>query len=370
MKRFWILFKSQLFAWQKDPLSVLGGFIPPLVMFTAFGLLFGSNLGFSIAVVNQDRGPYGKILRGTFDEVLSPLGSPYYDVQDLDQDQAFKQMNDARIEGVWIIPEDFSQRIRQGDNPQIEMYFTNYNDDRAKNHRLYSAEILWRFYQKIGQPNPPLQLEETYPRPTMIGWFPIIGVGLVLLGVSLGAMFNIFMLTYREQVSKVTLELGLAPLSLLWVLIPKILLALIMGMFTGTGLLGILYLSTGYWPGRFIWEAALLAALVTPLWISLALLLGLKARNFMTGAVAAILSGVIVFFTAGGLSSPTSYPAPLRWIGAVFPNWYAVDPMRELILFRVHPDNLGSILVILLAFSILSLTAGIGITCRTLRHEG
>ena len=34
------------------------------------------------------------------------------------------------------------------------MHFSNYNDDRAKNHRIYSAEILWRFYEKTQSASP------------------------------------------------------------------------------------------------------------------------------------------------------------------------------------------------------------------------
>ncbi len=53
MKRLWILFLSEIKAWRQDPISVLGGFIPPLVMLVAFGLLFGSELSFSIAVISR-----------------------------------------------------------------------------------------------------------------------------------------------------------------------------------------------------------------------------------------------------------------------------------------------------------------------------
>ena len=50
----------------------------------------------------------------------------------------------------------------------------------------------------------------------------------------LGGMVNMFMLTHKEQVARVTLEFGLAPRPLAWVLLPKTLLALLMGLLTGT----------------------------------------------------------------------------------------------------------------------------------------
>ena len=54
------------------------------------------------------------------------------------------------------------------------MHFNNYNDDRAKNHRIYAAEILWRFYENAGYPQSPLTLDETYPRAEMVEWLPVI----------------------------------------------------------------------------------------------------------------------------------------------------------------------------------------------------
>ncbi len=76
MTRLWILFRTELKAWRREPLSILGGFIPPLVMLVAFGMLFGSNLGFSIAVINYDEGSSGVLLEETIREVLSPFGTP------------------------------------------------------------------------------------------------------------------------------------------------------------------------------------------------------------------------------------------------------------------------------------------------------
>ena len=176
MKRFWILFVTELKAWRHDPVTALGGFIPAIFILLAFGLLFGGRLAFKIALINHDTGPYGTLLRETFDEVNSPFRTPYYDVLDLPEAQAWNEYADFRIDGVWVVPSDFSERIGAGQNPRLEMYFSNYIDDRAKNHRIYAAEILWRFYEKSGYPAPPLALAEVYPRPEMVDWFPIIAV--------------------------------------------------------------------------------------------------------------------------------------------------------------------------------------------------
>jgi len=367
MRRFWILLRTELNAWRHDPITALGGFIPPLFILIAFGLLFGGRLTFKVALVNHDAGPSGQKLRETFDEVLSPFGTPYYDVLDLSEAQAFDEFHAHRIDGVWVVPADFSRRLAAGDDPRLEMYFSNYNDDRAKNHRIYAAEILWRFYGEIGLPGPPLALAETYPRPQMIEWFPVIAVGVALLSFMLGGMMNVFMLTRKEQVSGVTLEFGLAPRSLAWVLAPKVLLALVMGLATGTVLLGVVYLWVGAWPGPFLPAVWLLAGLVILFWVPPTLLFGMRAEHF-AGAIGTILTGLTTFFAAGGLASARYNRASAPWFSWIFPNLYAIDPIRDLVLSRTWPADWAAAVLILAAFAAGSLILGLGLAVRQLRR--
>ena len=257
------------------------------------------------------------------------------------------------------------------------MHFSNYNDDRAKNHRIYAAEILWRFYEKIGYPPPPLVLAEEYPLPVMVEWFPVIAVGVVLLAFMIGGMMNIFMLTYKEQVNHLTLEFGLAPRSLVWIFLPKTLLALIMSILTGTALMGIVYLWIGAWPGLepaiFSGQALLavwvLAILVVLFWAPITMAFGLRTQYF-AGAIAVILIALTTFFIGGGLALVRVNLDRAVWFTWLTPNAYAIDPMRDLILFHQWPLDWGITLLRLAGFAILALALGWGLTVRQLRRLG
>jgi hypothetical protein len=371
MRRLWILFKTEFSVWKHDPITALGGFIPCLFIFLAFTLLFGGRMSFKIAVLNNDRGEYGQILVDTFEKVISPLdNAPYYAVQKMDEAQAWKAFNEYRIEGIWLIPEDFSTRIAAGDHPEIDMYFMNYNDDRAKNHRMYSSEVLWQFYQTIGQPAPPLARAETYPLPVMIDWVSIISIGIVLLSVTLGSIFNMFILTYKAQTGKITLEMGLSPHSLGWVLFPKAVLALLFGLATGTLLLVIIGIWMGYWPGGYLWAVYLLAGLVAVFWTQVALITGLLSRSYMPGAVGSVLGAMIIFFIGGGLSMVRTNTDSVPLISWLFPNTYAVDPLRDLILFNTWPVDFWPVLVKLIILAGAAVLIGSAFTVRKLRRLG
>ena len=371
LHRFWILLSTNIKALLQDPVPIAGGFIAPLVIIICFGLLFGGRLGFRVAVVNLDEGPYGAILRETFDEALSPLNNaPYYVVYDLDQTQARESFRRFAVEGIWEIPPDFSKRLAAGENPEITMVFNNYHDDRAKNHRIYAAEILWQFYKKIGQPAPPLELAEKYPLSGFIHWFPIIAVGAVLTAVMLGGMFNAFVLTFREREAGITLEFGMAPRSLLWMLLPKTLLALLMALLTGTLVMGVLWVWEGAWPVGYLWQVWLLFALVALFWIALAVLLGLGLRDYFLGAVVSVLTGITVFFIGGGLSMPRYNPDEVLWVARLFPNTHAIDPLRDLILFNILPLDWVPMMWKLFGFAVLAMSAGSVLVARRLRKLG
>jgi hypothetical protein len=367
------LFSTELKAWRHDPITAMGGLIPPTFILLAFGLLFGGRLTFKIAVVNHDNGRYGDILRDSFSEVLSPFGTPYYDILVLPEEGAWQAYQAHSLDGVWVIPADFSERVEGGRNPRVQMHFSNYNDDRAKNHRIYAAEILWHFYEKTDQPGPPLALVEEYPRTEMIEWFPVIAVGVALLSFMLGGMINMFMLTHKEQVAGVTTEFGLAPRCLAWILVPKVLLALIMGLLTGTVVLGLLWMWLDIWPGRYLWAVWLLAGLVILFWVPWTLLLGLTSRRssgHFSGAIATILTGLTAFFVGGGLALVRANREHVPWFSWFFPNTHAVDPLRDMILFGAWPVDWTQTLLLLLAFSSIGLVFGLGLATRRLRRLG
>jgi ABC-type multidrug transport system permease subunit len=167
----------------------------------------------------------------------------------------------------------------------------------------------------------------------------------------------------------ITLEFGLTPRSLAWVLLPKTLLALAMGLLTGTLLLGVLYLWLGVWPGGHLWAVWLLAGLVILFWVPVTLLFGLRARYF-AGVIATILIGLTVFFIGGGLSMVRYNRENVPWFSWLFPNTYAVDPIRDLVLFHTWPVDWTSTLLILVGFATLSLTVGFGLAARQLRRLG
>ena len=135
MRRLWILLLTEFKAWRQDPITAVGGILPPLIILIAFSVMFGERPTFKIALINRDTGPYGEVLRAAIQETLSPFDVPYYDISPLSEPESWAAFAQYRLDGIWVVPEDFSARIEAGEGPAIDMHFSNYIDDLAKNHR-------------------------------------------------------------------------------------------------------------------------------------------------------------------------------------------------------------------------------------------
>jgi hypothetical protein len=143
-----------------------------------------------------------------------------------------------------------------------------------------------------------------------------------------------------------------------------------MGLVTGTALMGVVYVGLGVWPGKFIFAVWLLAGLVALFWIPLVLLAALREVHFFAGAVLTILTGLTIFFTSGGLALVRPFKDKVLWFSWLFPNIYAVDPLRDLILFKEWPGDWNATLGILSAFAAGSLAAGLGLAVKKIRRFG
>ena len=369
MKRLWILLSTEFKTWRKDPVTAVGGILPPLIILIAFSIMFGTRPTFKIAFVDHDQGEYSHMLRESINDTISPFNVPYYDISSLSEEEAWQAYQNYQLDGIWVIPEDFSDRVAAGDNPEIEMHFSNYIDDLAKNHRIYQAEVIWNFYEEIGMSEPPLNIQEIYPRFQMVDWFDIVAVGVALLSFILGGMMNILMLTYKEQVSKITLEFGLSPHSLGWAMASKIIFALVLSLVTGTLFLGIVYLWTGCWPGQYIWQVWLLSGMVSLFWIMAVLVIGLRARHFMGAAIGVVLTGVTAFFIGGGLLMVRNNESNVPWFSWLLPNTYAVDSLRDFILFNSPSSTWNSSLIAVSAFALVAVVGGIAFASHQLRSS-
>lgn len=113
----------------------------------------------------------------------------------------------------------------------------------------------------------------------------------------------------------------------------------------------------------------LLAELVALFWAGLAFILSFLSGRALGSSIIVVAIGLIVFFIAGGTSSVRYSSGNLWWLIRFFPNTYAVDPIRDLVLFNTIPANWTQTLLTLVLFAAVSLGAGFFFAIRQLRRS-
>lgn len=87
----------------------------------------------------------------------------------------------------------------------------------------------------------------------------------------------------------------------------------------------------------------------------------------MAGAIGSVLGAMIIFFIGGGLSMVRAHQDAVTWIAWLFPNTYAVDPIRDLVLFNTWPVDFKPVLLKLVGFAIFAIFFGSLFSVRKLR---
>jgi hypothetical protein len=75
-------------------------------------------------------------------------------------------------------------------------------------------------------------------------------------------------------------------------------------------------------------------------------------------------------FIGGGLAMVRHSWAKVTWLAWFFPNTYAVDPVRDMVLFQAWPADWTPTLLTLIGFALVSLIGGMALTARQLRRLG
>ena len=183
-----------------DPKSLAAGVIAPTVILVIFALTFGNFVALKLAVVNDDAGAFGAAFRG--DGVLPDLAavgaSPTSRRSRRTPARRQELYEQGRVNGILTIPEDFSERLGSGDPAQVLYAFDNYNPDMAKNLRLYLDEGIFAFYQEH-MPGMEIEVRREFAVGAQLDWFAIIAVGVFMLAVLMGSMFNILYLLNKER---------------------------------------------------------------------------------------------------------------------------------------------------------------------------
>lgn len=333
LKKLWRLFRF-------DPKAILAGIIAPTAILLVFALTIGNICPNPIAIVNYDGGNLGKQLKNEIVSQISPAGkNPYFNNKDLDEQTALNKYQLGELLGVIIIPQDFTSRFENKEQPEIKFYFNNYSTDIAKNLRLYLQEGILSFYQKDG-PAKSLQIKQEFTVKEQVNWINIIAIAILLMAAVLGGMFNILYYFFKEKKYGTLIEYQLSPNSSFSSLLARIIYALAMSLVAAGINCSLIYLITGLNLFTAIGNVLLPLILVSLFYILVAVVLSIMLSNFEGAAVISMVTVIVLWFLSGGLVPTQNTTGIARAVSYFIPNTYALSIMRGTILGEGTGDTL------------------------------
>ncbi len=370
MHRTWAIVERELRRFRRSPTLIVLAMLLPIVQLCVLGYAFGGQLkGLKVGIVDQDRGLPAVKLRELAGAVASGART-FETVEYVDPGEALTDLRNGRINGLLMIPPDFSRRVYQHNQPRIALVGDNTDN-------FVSAALVAKMnglLDAFHQPSPPprisaqttLEVVEVYPYVPYVQYLlPGSIVMSIFTMVMIGGGIN-----YVDDKARGLHEGYLVtPISKLELIAGFNLSGTIKAVLAGAAVVVVGSIIAGV-PDAFdpmkLFRVGLVVVITAFALISLMFLLMVRMSNpMMPRAIFGVLN-TLLFFPSGAVYPIEGFPRWLQMIAAVNPFTYAVHALRSLLLKNSGFASIGGDLLFLLLFSAIAMTAATMLFKRTL----
>ena len=371
MHRVLALVERELRRFRRSPTLMVMSLLFPVVQLVVLGYAFGGNVKhLRVGVVDQDHGLSAVKVRELTRAVAG--GAKTFDVVEYgDSGRALQDLRDGHLNGVLVIPPEFSRKTMANTDPRLALIEDNTDTVVASTLAAATGGLVQAFNQPSLDPRRmprqvSLDVIEVYPYVPYIQYLlpgsivmavfmmVMIGGGIIYIDDKARGLHEGYLVT---PVTKLELIAGFNLSGAI-----KAVLAGVVLMLVGSLLAGI---PDPFAPLRLL--KLLLVITVTALaLVSLMFLLMVRVNDpLVPRAIFGVLNTVL-YFPSGAVYPQEGFPAWLRAIAAVDPFTYAVHALKSLLLKNTGIAAIGLDLAYLLAFAAAAMAAATVLFRRTL----
>ncbi len=338
MMRLFAFVERDLRKFTRNPIALGSSILLPIVYLLIIGNAFqGSLKRLSLAVVDQDGGPYAENLLDRLRAIetgpntirLIPISNPM---------AAEEGVRSGKFKGVVLIPPDFSKNVSRGTVPQVGLALDN-TDSVSAAALQQSLSEAFRF---LKVDTLPVRLDPRVPELYPIDLYRKVDYdaslvpGIVIMSIFMGTMitgaFNLVMDRF--------LGVHEAYLSTPLTKIDMILGILISGVLVTT-LIALIVLGTGIWMtrapvaggiGSFMALLLMIILTSTGLLGTMCVVLSRVDHPRIVGLFGGFLN-VIFYFSSGAVYPVEGFPVWLRAFSKINPETYSVHALKS-VLFK------------------------------------
>jgi ABC-2 type transport system permease protein len=370
MHRTLAIVERELRRFKRSPMLIVMSMIMPLMQLVVLGYAFGGNVKhLKVAVVDQDHGlPAVKVRELA---LAASSGAATLDtVEYADEGQAVADLRNGRVNGVLTIPNGFSRRVLQSNEPRLALIEDNTDT-------FVSVALAGTVNGMLGAFNQPPAADRTAGRATLdvvevypyvpyvqyllpgsicmsIFMMVMIGGGIIFIDDKARGLHEGYLVT---PISKLELIAGFNLSGTIKAVLAGMVLMTVGGMIAGV--------PNPLDPFRMLRVFVVIVATSFCL-ISLMFLLMVRVTDPLVPRATFGLLNTLLYFPSGAVYPQQGFPGWMRMITAVDPFTYAVHAFKCLLLKNTGFEAIAGDLGYLVLFSMISMGAATALFKRTL----
>jgi ABC-2 type transport system permease protein len=357
MNRMLAIVERELRKFLRSPALMMVATIFPLVQLIVLGNAFGGKIRDArVAIVDEDHGPQALRIHEAFDAVQANVRTfvpVYYD----NEKAATTDLRNGKLEGVLVIPPQFSRRVYEGEQPQLGLVVDNSDQFMSSSIESKLAELVQALNQPAVEPRVvqqvALEIVELYP---YIEYMKYLLPGSIALAMFVSVMIGGGMLYIDDKargihegylvtpITKAELVSGLIVAGAIKAVISGIVITLIGSLLAGVG--GAFHPVTAGWLILLIFATSLA-------FNTMMFLLMVRVEDpLVPRAIFGVLN-TLLFFPSGAIYPIRAFPKWLQAIAIVDPFSYAVHGFKALLLKQSGIAAVWQDIVFLTIFAVI-----------------
>jgi ABC-2 type transport system permease protein len=367
----WAIVEREMRRFRRSPVLIAMSMVMPVAQLVVLGYAFGGNVKhLKLAIVDQDHGVPALRIREMASAVASGAKTVDTEVY-LDAGQALADLRNGHVNGVLVVPPDFSRRVLARNQPRVALIEDNTDTfvsvalASTMNGLLAAYSPSVKLEARVAA-DPRLDVVEVYP---YVPYVQYLLPGSVVMSIFMMVMIGGGIIFIDDKARGLHEGYLVTPISKLELIagfnVSGTIKAVIAGMFlmvVGSFIAGI---PNPLDPMRML-RLLVVVVITSFALISLMFLLMVRVTDPLLPRALFGLLNTVLYFPSGAVYPQQGFPAWLQAIAVVDPFTYAVHAFKCLLLKNTGFAAIGFDLLFLAGFSAVAMTLAARLFRRTL----
>ncbi len=370
MIRIWAMIERDLRRFRRSPALMVMSMVMPLIQLVVLGYAFGGKIkNIDLGVVDHDHGVQAVKLKEMFQAVAANartfVTTPYDD-----EAAALRDLKEGRINGVVVIPPEFSRKVLAGAAPRLGLVEDNADQFASSALEGVFQPLLAAYGQEPSTArltaNVTLSVVEIYP---YVPYIQYLLPGTIVLAVFVSAMIGGGIIFIDDKARGLHEGYLVTPITKFELILGFNLAGTAKAVLSGFILVTLGSLIAGIPDPLNLFRLARMLVLVVCTALALISMMFLLVVRVSDPLLPRALFGVLntlLFFPSGAVYPIKAFPAWMRVITAIDPFTYAVAGFKALVLKNTGLWAIAPDLAFLLGFTVIAMGAATALFKRTL----